>query len=64
MAAAGAWTGWPALPSILAIAAVSALGFALSARGRQLALADRVPFGPFLAGGLWLVWLYGPLVAG
>lgn len=64
LAAAGAWAGWPALPSILAIAAISALGFALLTRGRRLALADRMPFGPFLAAGLWLVWLYGPLVAG
>jgi leader peptidase (prepilin peptidase)/N-methyltransferase len=61
LAAAGAWTGWVGLPSILAIAAVSALVFALWSKGRSLALADRVPFGPFLAGGLWVVWLYGPL---
>jgi len=63
LAAAGAWTGWAGLSSVLAIAAVSALIFALlrGARARHLSLADSVPFGPFLAGGLWIVWLYGPL---
>ncbi|HWC63723.1 MAG TPA: A24 family peptidase [Rhizomicrobium sp.] len=64
LAAAGAWTGWIGLPSILAIAAVSALIFALWLRGRHLTLADRLPFGPFLAGGFWIVWLYGPLTPG
>jgi leader peptidase (prepilin peptidase)/N-methyltransferase len=62
-AAAGAWTSWAGLPSVLAIAAMSALVFAVlrGARGGHLSLADSVPFGPFLAGGLWIVWLYGPL---
>jgi leader peptidase (prepilin peptidase)/N-methyltransferase len=64
LAAAGAWTGWMGLPSILAIAAVAALIFALWTKGRHLALADRVAFGPFLAAGFWIVWLYGPLAAG
>jgi leader peptidase (prepilin peptidase)/N-methyltransferase len=65
LAAAGAWTSWEGLPSILVLAAVSALIFALlrGARAGQLSLVDRVPFGPFLAGGFWIVWLYGPLVA-
>ena len=61
LAAAGAWTSWTGLSSILAIAAISALVFALLGRGHRLALADRIAFGPFLAVGLWLVWLYGPL---
>jgi leader peptidase (prepilin peptidase)/N-methyltransferase len=66
LAAAGAWTSWEGLPSVLAIAAVSALIFALlrGARARRLSLVDSVPFGPFLAGGLWIVWLYGPLTFG
>lgn len=62
-AAAGAWLGWAALPSVLLIAAVSALlsvaGWRLS--GRTLGAADPVPFGAFLAFGFWIVWLYGPL---
>jgi len=65
LAAAGAWISWEGLPSILVLAAMSALIFALlrGARAGQLSLVDRVPFGPFLAGGLWIVWLYGPLTA-
>ena len=51
--AAGAWLGWQALPSVLLIAAVGGLVFALL-RGRHL----RVAFGPWLALGLWLVWLW------
>jgi len=64
LAAAGAWLGWAALPSVLLIAAVSALlgvaGWRLS--GRTLGAGDPVPFGAFLAFGFWIVWLYGPLV--
>jgi leader peptidase (prepilin peptidase)/N-methyltransferase len=63
LAAAGAWISWPGLPSVLALAAISALLFVLLSKARHgdLKLTDRVAFGPFLAGGLWIVWLYGPL---
>ena len=64
LAAAGAWLTWTGLPSVVLIAAASALAAALFGRafdGRPLSLARRVPFGPYLALGLWLVWLYGPL---
>jgi leader peptidase (prepilin peptidase)/N-methyltransferase len=50
-AAAGAWTGAGALASVL----LWACGLALAA----VAVAA-LPFGPFLAAGTWLVWLYGP----
>jgi leader peptidase (prepilin peptidase)/N-methyltransferase len=62
-AAAGAWVGWAALPSVVLLAAVAAVAAALPARlaGRLKAGAE-VPFGPFLAAGLWLVWLYGPVL--
>lgn len=57
-AAAGAWVGWQGLPSVLLIGAGAGLAAALmtSRRGRQ-----PIPFGPFLALGLWITWLYGPL---
>ena len=29
--------------------------------GGGLARDRRLPFGPFLAAGAWIVWLYGPL---
>lgn len=58
-AAAGAWTGWQALPQLLTLAAGLALLWVLGARlaGRRIGGRDAVPFGPFLAASLWLVWL-------
>jgi len=52
-----------ALPSILLIAAGSGLVFALvlRLRGKTLAADQPLPFGVFLAAGVWLTWLYGPL---
>jgi leader peptidase (prepilin peptidase)/N-methyltransferase len=63
LAAAGAWLGAAALPTVLLWATGSALVRVLvaSRRNAQLTGASRLPFGPFLAFGTWLVWLYGPL---
>ena len=64
--AAGAWVSWMGLPSVLLIAAASGLAGALLrglAEGK-LSARRRLPFGPYLAAGLWLVWLYGPVTAG
>lgn len=63
MAAAGAWTGWQALPSLLLLASLAALcavAFAARNTGRALTLRSQVPLGVYLAGATWLVWLYGP----
>jgi leader peptidase (prepilin peptidase)/N-methyltransferase len=64
-AAAGAWLGLLALPSVLLIAAATALVVAILAhrllkQGEPLATMP-LPFGPYLAGALWIVALYGPL---
>ncbi len=65
-AAAGGWVGWQGLPSVLLLAAFAGLVGALV----QARLAGRLdperelPFGLYLAGALWLVWLYGPLGLG
>jgi leader peptidase (prepilin peptidase)/N-methyltransferase len=62
LAAAGAWTGLAALPAVvlwacaLALAAVAVL----AASGQRVTAATAIPFGPFLAAGTWIVWLYGP----
>ncbi|MDZ3837416.1 MAG: A24 family peptidase [Rhodospirillales bacterium] len=66
MAAAGAWVGWQGLPSVILIAALAALGAVAVAKVlcRPLDAATPIPFGPFLALGLWLTWLYGPLGIG
>jgi leader peptidase (prepilin peptidase)/N-methyltransferase len=64
LAAAGAWVGWQALPSVILLAAASGLAFALAASlgGGKLAWSSRVAFGPHLALAFWLVWLFGPVV--
>jgi leader peptidase (prepilin peptidase)/N-methyltransferase len=66
LCAAGAWVAWDGLPSVVLIAALSALCFLLlkSLRGGTISLGDRIPFGVFLCLGTWIVWLYGPLVLG
>ena len=63
-AAAGAWIGWWGLGDVLLIAALAGLGVALAGavRGRTLAAHSAIPFGPCLAVGTWLVWLYGPAI--
>ncbi len=65
-AAAGAWVSWAGLPGVLLVAAASGLvGHVLAARLRGESLRDReLPFGPYIAGAFWLVWLYGPLNLG
>ena len=63
LAAAGAWVGWVGLPSVLIWACLG--GFSLVAAQAILGRAPRgdtpLPFGVFLALGIWLTWLYGPL---
>src|SRR5262249_9472150 len=62
LAAAGAWVGWDALPSVVLAAALLGLAVALvmAMRGRRLTGDQSLAFGPALCAGLWLVWLYGP----
>lgn len=63
LAAAGAWVGWPGLPSVVLIAALIGLAATLIhhiPRG-SISLTERVPFGSGLCFGIWIVWLYGPL---
>jgi leader peptidase (prepilin peptidase)/N-methyltransferase len=66
LAASGAWVSLIGLPTVIFLAALAGLGFALfeRMRGGTLSLAQRVPFGTFLCLGTWIVWLYGPLTAG
>jgi leader peptidase (prepilin peptidase)/N-methyltransferase len=67
LAAGGAWLGPAALPGAVLAAALLALGEALLRRllaGEALHARLRIAFGAPLALGLWLVWLYGPPLAG
>jgi leader peptidase (prepilin peptidase) / N-methyltransferase len=63
LAAAGAWLGMEGIAPTLLLASLSALGAALIGHvaGRPLTATTRMPFGPFLAGAMWLLWLYGPV---
>lgn len=66
LAAGGAWVGWAGLPSVLLWAPVSGLSVVLARQlaGRKVSGDDRLPFGVFLAIGVWLTWLYGPIGLG
>jgi leader peptidase (prepilin peptidase)/N-methyltransferase len=63
LGAAGAWVGWTGLPSVLLYASLAGLSLVLAQAllRRRVRLDDRLPFGVFLAAGIWLTWLYGPL---
>lgn len=63
LAAGGAWVAWIGLPSVLLWASVAALSLVAGrlVLGRKVSGQDRLPFGPFLALGIWLTWLFGPL---
>ncbi len=63
LAAAGAWVGLAGVPSLLIVASVAGLLHAAAlgiGRGRW-GLNVAIPFGPSLALGFWITWLYGPL---
>ena len=59
-AAAGAWVGWQGLPSVVLLAAATALAVALVRR--RFGGTESVPFGAYLAPAILLVWLTGPLL--
>lgn len=54
-----AWLGWQVLPSVILIASITGLGYALIGMLRkQQALGQPMPFGPFLAVGGWVCLIY------
>ena len=63
MAASGAWAGGEGLASVVLYACAAALVAVAASQMRKssMSLSTAIPFGPFLAAGTWLVWLYGPL---
>lgn len=66
MAAAGAWTGLAGLGTVLLYGSLLTLALAgiLRRAGREIDGQTPLPFGAGLATGLWLTWLYGPLLLG
>ncbi len=63
LAAGGAWVGAGALAEVVLLAAVAGLLAAALMRltGVRLGAFSAIPFGPFLALGIWLVWLWPAL---
>lgn len=63
LAGGGAWVGWTALPTALIWAAAAGLAAValLALAGRRTAAGQPIPFGVFLAMGIWIAFLYGPL---
>ena len=63
LAGLGLWLGPWGLPTVLLWACLTALSEILTRLGlsQRLCGTSRIPFGPHLAFGGWLVWLFGPL---
>ena len=60
-AMAGAWLGLSGLGVAMGIAVISGAVFGVFARiSGRLKPGEAFPFGPFIAMGIWLVWLMGP----
>jgi leader peptidase (prepilin peptidase) / N-methyltransferase len=62
VAAAGAWLGWQALPTFILLACAGGFIWIAARTLRSGTLHAPLPFGVPLAGALWLMWLYGPLI--
>jgi leader peptidase (prepilin peptidase)/N-methyltransferase len=64
MAGAGAWVSWMGLGPVMLVGAATGLVVAVGMhlRGKDLSGATAIPFGPPLAFGIWVVWLYGALI--
>lgn len=59
-AAGGTWCGALALPVILLLSSLAALGYALTLKyvmGRKVSADSMIAFGPFLSFGIGLAWL-------
>lgn len=63
LAAGGTLVGVAGLPTVLLWASGTALAVALGMAAFRggLRSSDRHPFGTYLALGIWLTWLYGPI---
>ncbi|WP_319774062.1 A24 family peptidase [Breoghania sp.] len=65
-AAAGAWLGPEGMPGALLLGSFAAIAVLLMrrVRGGRRHLRRRIAFAPFLAIGIWTVWVFGPITFG
>jgi len=61
LAAGGAWLGWQALPWVILVGAGAALVVTLISTRGQVARHTAIAFGPWLALGIWVMRLIGPV---
>ena len=63
LVAATLWVGLRSLPALLRIAVISALASAFLLKSMRYEVDGRhaIPFGPHLAVGLWLAWVFDPM---
>ena len=63
-AGSGAWVGMSGLLTVLLWACLTGLAYAalIHFKEGRLERTTSLPFGPHLAFGTWLVWLFGPLI--
>lgn len=61
LAAGGAWLGWQALPWVVLVGAGAALAAVLVSTRGEVSRHTAIAFGPWLALGIWLMRLIGPL---
>jgi len=57
LAAGGAWCGWAGLPLIVLISSALALIALLFPSFKKMARSGEIPFGPFLALAIAVVWM-------
>lgn len=62
MALAGAWLGWNMLPTMVVLASLAAIAGMVVTRVLGRAKGSALPYGPFLACGVWVAWLHGPVL--
>jgi len=63
LAAGALWVGGLGILSVILWASLTGLAHCLAQAilGRRLQVRMKIPFGPHIALGIWIVWLFGPI---
>ncbi len=64
VAASVPWVGTSGVSSVLFIGSLIGITLLLASttKGKQLHFGTKLPFGPPLSLGLWITWLFGPVI--